>query len=432
MYFFSRACFEVFFLLLLSFFLFCGVTFSKETSHPPTDYDELSAYWNHLIQKGFTQREQITSGQMVITNHLTKISKNGDKSSVDRKITIAFDEKRRRVDRHNVFSPQNSFDDVGCVGCYKKDNRLLLHYSNYYAKREGKENDVITRTAMTIYDEKQLAENVLTKFWTDDFGFIPQYIGFFCHSRFPTNETVEEGKNYLLETVVDLGFLGEQDASIRWSGIDENSSPIVELVAPNFSITIVQEDHKGIPCKKIIVDSRFDEDSSVLKTLWIAEGQGGALRKHHIQCRGIVNYEELLEVDVALDEGSNIWFPSAWQYWRKNNGKPYISQNVTVSNVILNKPIPENLFDLKDIKILPAGVSVRWPANIVSQPHEGNLIWDGNDIVSQNIYTANSVYREGNNNKDRFSIFFLVNIVFLGMVLSLILWRYYQCFKRQS
>ena len=407
-YHFLQKTFGIVCLLGGSVLVSCETAFPQEISplkpQTKTASKELKEYLDDLFQKGFAHREQIKSGQMALTNHLTKISGSGSRSSVTREITIAFDEERRRVDRRNVFSPQSSFDDVGCIGCYEKSNRLLLHYSNFFASREGQVDDVVARTAMSIYDEKQLEENELTNFWTLDFGFTPQYLAYFCLYRLPTKDNIERAKEYLLINTV--GMLEVAD------------------------VTIIDEEYQGIPCKKIIFDSKFDDGESVLNTLWITEEQGYSLRKHHLQQRGIVNIEELLEVNVALDESSGIWFPSAWHYERKDNGKLRISQDGTVKNVILNKPIPESLFDMKDIKILPAGVLVHWYAEVVPPPHEGRLLWDGNDIVSREIHAMNLIAQPGD--KNRLKKMILINVVFLALIFASISWRKYRRLKKQD
>ena len=352
-----RILFSIVLPLCVCAFLLGGAALAQENPQQETPQKKISKeYLEDLIQKGFAHREQIRSGQMVVTNNFTD-----SMGSVSRKLTIAFDENRRRVDRHNTFRDKNSYDDVGCIGCYKKDNQLVLGYSNYtYASRgEKKADDVVSRTAMTIYDVKQLEENELTKFWNDDFGFIPQYLAYFSTSRFPTKKTLEDAKRYFLMNTVGMFDMAE--------------------------VTVTDEEYKGTTCKKIILETDLSKRNGkgiTRNTLWIAEEQGYALRKHFFQSIGtLVSYEELLEIDVALDNYCGIWFPSAWHYERKDEGKLRTSQDGTVESVTLNRAIPESLFEMKDIKILPAGVSVQWTAEMVPPPYQGRLIWDGSDII---------------------------------------------------
>lgn len=404
--------FQKIFFIVFSFFcglfLSCEGVFSQEDSKPETpsrekELKEYKEYLQDLFQKGWAHREQIKSGQMLIIDRLK--DRHG---AITREITIAFDEKRRRVDRHNIRSPKIFHDDVGCIGCYKKDNRLLLGYSTYYPRREGEADDVVSQTQVSIYDEKQLEENKWTRLWTMDYGFIPKYLACFCNSRFPREETLEKAKEYLL--VNTIGMLGEKTRT---------------------EVTITDEEYKGTPCKKIQFETNFTSGVRRLNILWIAEEQGYSLRKHFLGSTGSpYAYEELLEVDVALDKSSGIWFPSAWHYERKNNGEFRISEDITIKNVILNKPIPESLFDMKDIKILPAGVNVQWIAEMVPPPYEGELLWDGNDIVSRSIHATNLVTQSTNNIRWKRIVF--INTAGLALIFAMISWKKYQRLKQTT
>ncbi len=142
------------------------------------------------------------------------------------------------------------------------------------------------------------------------------------------------------------------------------------------------------------------------------------------------SHDEFLEVDVALDAGSGIWFPSAWHYERKNDGEFRTSQDVTITDVVLNKPLPEHLFDMKDIKILPVGVNVRWNATMIPPPAEGRLFWDGNDVVSHEDYISALIKTPHDKSRVRRIICFNVGIVFL--LLAACLWSRYRKLQAQA
>ena len=391
---------------------------------------ELKEYILDLLQKSFAHREQIKSGQMVVTKHyVVKNQSNGNvNSDQTRKITLSFDEERKRADTHNTGShfipspdapsPVVSYDSVGCIGCYKGDNRLLFEYTNFSPKRKELSeyllDSLLERSVMHVYDINQLEENIDAKHWTDEFGFMPQYLAIFCLDRLPTKERVAEAQSYLFVNAVDMLDSGGTD------------------------VTITEEDYKGTLCKKITFELQTVNSSrqefSILNTLWIAEGQGYALRKQHFQYDAMS--EELLEVDVALDKDSGIWFPSAWHYEKNMRGKPYVQENGTVKNVILNQPLPEKLFDMKDLKVLPAGVLVSWRAKLVPPPHGGQwgeLLWDGNDFVTRGMFAENLVASYAAENKSkRIITILLVNIAVISLLSGIYLLRYYRHLKQQN
>ena len=360
-------------------------------------------YIEVLFQKGLAHRAQIKSGQMVITEH----SKTRE-GEATREIAIAFDEQRRRVDRRNDF-PNTSYEEIGCIGCYKKDNRLMLSYNGIFNK------DELRKTNINIYDSVRLEEDELAKFWTQNFGLMPQYIACFRTVPLPTKETIEKGRRSLFGDTIDMLDTGA------------------------IEITITEEEYKGILCKKIVFDSEMlsltsGKNVKRLNTLWIAVEQGYALRKQLYESE---SYDELFEVDVTLDKESGIWFPFAWHYERNDNGKTGTWQKGTVKNVILNKSIPESLFDMQDIKIIPAGVGVSWFSKLVPPPHGeqrvGALLWDGNDIVTRGMFVENLLasYAAENRSKRIITILF-VNIAVISLFSGIYLLRYYRHLKQQN
>ncbi len=352
-------------MFVLLFFGCSSFVFCDEGKGPPNPVTK--EYLEDLFQKGFDHREQIKSGQMEILNELDNMDEERVVNKIRREIKIAFDEQRRRVDRHNEFDAQKTiYDEVGCIGCYKKDNRLLLQYSNQIAPG-FEDRPAAARTMCVIYDDKQLKENVLTKYWTNEFGFVPQYIAVFYLARIPTPEYVEKARDLLFSNTVEAAKYGHG--------------------------TVEDEDYKGVPCKKISFKSSNERLSLTRETsVWISEGQGYSIRKFFLKDEGgPFPSVELLEVDVVQDKASGIWFPSSWHFERERDGKLRTRQNGTIKNVVLNQPIPDDIFDMKKIDILPKGVHVLWQATEVPPPHEGKLIWDGNDIVSGETHGAHLI-----------------------------------------
>ena len=201
-----------------------------------------------------------------------------------------------------------------------------------------------------------------------------------------------------------------------------------------FNVTITKEEYKETMCKKIVFE-QSDQTSTVANTLWIAEGQGYAVRKHYYQCD---MYDELLEVDVALDEGSGLWFPTAWHYEQKrtDGNKRHSVDGGTITNIVLNKPIPDGIFEIKNIEPIQAGAPVTWRAELVPPPYgarTGELIWDGNDIVTRGMFAEGLVAKAAAENKGkRFKMMILVNVACISLIIALFLMRYYRHLQRQN
>ncbi len=358
-----------------------------------------------IFQKWLTQRERIKSGQMEIINEIENYREGSLHGKVRRDIKIAFDENRRRVDRRNEYLNKFVSNDVGCIGCYQKNNRLVLGYSNQFANRKPNE-DPTESTMCVIYDDKQLKENLLTKFWTDDYGFVPQYIACFYLSRIPTAKYAEKSKELFWNNTV--GMLGYAD------------------------VTVNNEEYKGILCKKITFESKWEEQGAIgLTTLWFSEEQGYSMRKFCQEIKGgSTSLKELLEVDVVQDKASGIWFPSSWHYEQEREGKLRTRQNGTIKNVVLNQPIPDDIFDMKKIDILPKGVHVLWQATEVPPPHEGKLIWDGNDIVSGETHGAHLIDIPPKGSRIRKLL--LINGAILCFIFAAVSYRSYRRQQRLS
>ena len=328
----SHPCHVIRFSIIVSFFAIVfsssGIIHAQEIPNKENAVEELKVYITDLFQKGLAHRKQITSGQMTITTHArTWGSVPGE---VTREITIAFDENRRRIDRTNTYSKNNFYDEVACIGCYKKDNRLAFNYDN---SQRGKDERL--QKSLMFYDTNQIEEK--NNFWNSQFNFIPQYMGIFRDRSFPRKDTIEGAKGRLMAGFISPLELFDPDRprpepshpshvyeiSVDWTGINDNSPLVAELsilisgpthrmVPIKLNVTIAKEDYKGTLCKKITLESSsFNFETNMLETeslntLWIAEEQGYALRKHQYQSKGSYPYEELLEVDVALDKGSGI------------------------------------------------------------------------------------------------------------------------------
>ena len=368
-------------------------------------------YIETLLQKGFAHREQIKSGQMSITSHWKRTNRDGNvEHDRNRKIILAFDGERQLVDEHNDYAPDISYDQVGCFGCYNGDNRLHFYYSNPPVGQREPKDVSIPQYGIDIWDRKQLVEDEISTPWTHHLGFIPQYVAYFSgNGRFPTKKGFEIYKNLLLANTISALESGYGD------------------------VVIAEEDYKGTLCKKLEFKSIIPGSIGAY-TIWIAEGQGYALRKQYYTSS---LHDETLEVDVALDKDSGIWFPTSWNYERIDKEGRYLlhTEQGAITDIVLNKPIPEGVFDMKNIKTLPAGASVTWHAQLVLPPHGeqrvGALLWDGNDIVTQGMFNEGLVAKMAAENKsNRIKTIVLVNVSILALICAIFLWRYYQHLKR--
>ena len=395
--------------------LFCERAFSQEVQ---SKKHETKEHIEDLLRKGFANRDLIKTGQMVITSRLMEAGGN----SRSHEISLAFDEERHRVDRRSVDmyrdTTQNMpYDEVSCIGCYSNgDTQLLLQYSNQFVGRREHADDLLSQAVMSIYDLEQIEHDEWNNRWTEELGFIPQYLAYFSTDRFPTKKTLEYAKGLFLSTTIDR---------IRPGTVD---------------VTITEETHKGTLCKRITIESKYSGGAAAITNLWIAESQGYSLRKHHFQFTGRESrdYDELLEVDVTFDNDSEIWFPSAWHYERNDGGNFSISHTGTIRNVILNRPIPERVFDIKNIEIIPKGVMVFWHSTLVPPPHgaqpTGELLWDGTDIITRKMYSQNMLAQMIEKSKServaRITKVLLINAIAIGIIVAIVSLRYYLRLKK--
>jgi len=383
---------------------------------------ETKDYILSLFQEGFWHRDLITSGQMDISYRFVTIGKGGkveNESSYETFVT--FDEERHRVDQRHTqrYNPDAGGTNiphvsVGCIGCYEGNNQLLVTYSQYENPNKPDE-----RSWLIVNDKGQQFEGrEWSNMWTTRLGFIPKYIVYFNGARpeyrFPIQEVLDEAW-YLLH--------GKSIRSLD-SGVTE--------------VNITDEDYKGTECKKIVLEIKWDDGFITRNSLWFAVNQGYALRKQHFQ-ESV--YDDLLEVDVALDEESGIWFPSSWRYERKHSsdGSPRFSEAGTIKNVVLNKPIPDKFFTMQELKTIPAGVPVAWHAKQVPPPHgaqRGELLWDGTDIITRGMYSQNMLAQMIEKSKSeraaRITKVLLINAIAIGIIVAIVSLRYYLRLKQQN
>jgi len=417
--------FPIVLLLFGGVFLFCEATLSREIVwHPGRQPiiipQETKDYILGLFQNSFALRDQITAGQMDIALRRTTTGQFENEGTWE--ITVAFDEERQRVERRVVLKNNRYAGgqnipriSIGCIGCYEGNNQLVVTYSQYVNPDRPNE-----RSWLIVNDKGQQFEGEeWVNEWTISLGFIPRYIVYFGGSvdnRFPTQKTLAQAWDLLYNN--SLGMLE--------SGVTD--------------VTILDVDYKGTKCRKVVFETKWDDGSVTRNAFWFAVEQGYALRKHHFQTGGSSpgDYNELLEVDVALDKDSGIWFPSAWRYVRTDgNGNPRVTEEGTITNVVLNKPIPERIFTMQDLKTIPAGIPVVWHTELVPAPHgaqrHGELLWDGNDIVTRGMFNEGLVAQmAAQHRSERFQTMILINVAVIGLILSIFFWRMYQRMKLQN
>ncbi|MDR1382892.1 MAG: hypothetical protein LBJ67_03450 [Planctomycetaceae bacterium] len=276
-----------------------------------------------------------------------------------RQMRIAFDKDRRRVDRTSMYMNGSVIDDIGCIGCYQP--HVILHYSNQLA-RDLDPSELVMQKAITFYDTSQLEEDLALKMWKKDYGMKPQYLVSFLAYRRPNDEQATIAKE-------------------RWWNLTLKLCEVSDVI-------LTHEDYKGVTCKKISFVT-IAGNGTLSQEYWISEKQGNSIRKIVLisdNTNHRMDYDENLEVDVSQESKTGIWYPSSWKYERCNDHKLRIREEGTVKKVVLNQPLPEHLFDMKTIPIIPKGTRVDWLAKSIPPPDEGKLIWDGDNIISSGKY----------------------------------------------
>ncbi|MDR1959820.1 MAG: hypothetical protein LBQ54_12385 [Planctomycetaceae bacterium] len=355
-----------------------------------------------LFMSVLRNREQITSGQMEINYTYSSVRDEKPMGKITRQLQIAFDKDRRRIDRTSTYQTGLVIDDIGCIGCYQPE--LILHYSNQLEKGVDK-SELVRQKVITFYDTSQLENDLALKMWKKDFGSKFQYLVVFLNYSHPNDEQVVAAKE-------------------RWWNLTLNSEVIWELS----KITLTQENYNGVLCKKVSFYTPLD-DGIMTQEYWISETQGNSIRKivHISDMIEESDYDEILEVDVAQESNTGIWYPSSWKYERNNDHKPRTREEGAVKNVVFNKPLPEHLFKMKTISIIPKGTRVIWSAKSVPPPDEGKLIWDGENIISSGKYGLKLINEKKNGS--RVVRIILVNVIGLSAIAASIFFRRYRKLK---
>jgi hypothetical protein len=383
--------------LILSLWL-CVPVFSQDHSSNVSKAD-IEKLFSSMLQN----REKITSGQWEI--NYTYANMEGEKAAgrVTRHIQLAFDQDRRRVERTSTYLNGFVIDDIGCIGCYQPN--LILHYSNQL-ERGLDSSELVKRKAVTFYDTSQLEEDLELKMWKKDYGLKPQYLVSFLTYRYPNEEQVTTAKE-------------------RWRNLTLNVWEMSDVL-------LTQEDYKGVTCQKVSFVT-IAGNGTISQEYWISETQGFSIRKIVFNSDMIKDRHscETLEVDVAQESRTGLWYPSSWRYGRdKNDGKPSIREEGTVKKVVLNQPLPEHLFDMKTISIIPKGTRVRWLAKSIPPPDEGKLVWDGEKIISSGKYGLKLINEKKNGS--RVIKIVLINVVVLSAIAASIFLRRYRMLKKKS
>ena len=344
-----------------------------------------------LFQKVIDNREKIHSGQLEIIHSYTHFSSGLMTDHAKHEIKFAFDTNRRRVERHNTLSTGQSFDDVGCIGCYMPD--VVLGYSNQMVIDVDK-NELTNQRFITFYDLQQMEEDKYTRLWNAKYGCSPQYLACLATHTFPSTKEFESHKEMFFRNTVERMYLSD--------------------------VLVEQEDYKGTMCKKISFLAHFrDEIHSYI--IWIAEEQGPTIRKMFHNSPQVVIYDETLEVDVVRDAQSGVWYPSHWRYERNDDNQPRMKEEGIVKNAVFNQPLPDHLFEIKNISCIPPGTKILWTAKLIPPPYEGPLVWDGKKVVGLSEYNF-GVARAGSWSSRRLFMI-CVNTAGISAIIAIICFR---------
>ncbi|MDR3109476.1 MAG: hypothetical protein LBU65_07300 [Planctomycetaceae bacterium] len=134
------------------------------------------------------------------------------------------------------------------------------------------------------------------------------------------------------------------------------------------------------------------------------------------------NGKKVLFIDRVDSETENyqdkIWFPVKLVYKRTENGKVTCDAETRIKIHSLNKPLPSDTFSPKGVSFLMPDTPVAWHLDRDRPVAEGELVWNGNEVVA-----ANELLREPTRLRP-FNIFLmLLGIALICIGLGMKFWK---------
>ncbi|MDR1957506.1 MAG: hypothetical protein LBQ54_00380 [Planctomycetaceae bacterium] len=343
------------FLFLIFFYHLNNIVIAEESSFTPDGKE--------ILKRIYHARTAIHKGDVVI-NTSTKVS---DHKSVEWKWHIRFDGQKIRadIDRFGV-------SDVICLGCYSKNTRLF-YTTALPSVPEGK-------MALTFYDGDeessplhQIPNPKWLGCWTEEFESLYYFE--------PALTFLNIDKNIIINVVED-DISGQNYWKVSLNQKGENMELFWSCwVDKNVWEKIVRCEHKMI---------KEGED------FFVAEA----------------NFE-----NVCYD--GKIWFPYKILSTRYEQKKLTRAAETTLKILSLNKPLQPEVFSLTGIDLLKKDTPVSWNLERDRPYPEGQLIWDGKNIVVMDELGHVKERMSKFHPIQKFLMFLGLSAVFLGVAMKL-------------
>jgi hypothetical protein len=192
--------------------------------------------------------------------------------------------------------------------------------------------------------------------------------------------------------------------------------------------TVVSDICKNVDCWK--VDWRFDYSyngmsTTVPCTLWVDKSD----TSHILRVESRFESNGILYIDGVDSESekyqNKIWFPTKLTYQRTENGKITASQNTQINVLSLNEPLPPDTFSPKGISFLKPGTPVSWAMERDRPVEKGELVWDGNNVVSRGTFEIDKIIAESTRFKPINIFFMLLGVALILFGIGMKLWKKY-------
>ncbi|MBX9790447.1 MAG: hypothetical protein K2Y37_16125 [Pirellulales bacterium] len=156
---------------------------------------------------------------------------------------------------------------------------------------------------------------------------------------------------------------------------------------------------------------------------WIDPQRGPSVLRMEVEFKDASRWlRNTIELEVAVDKPSGLWFPVKCHYERKSSRpREERTEDCTIQVISLNQPIPPEVFTFAGI-----GVPVGWPVSDRTRPDiDRQLAWDGQAVVT--VERAADTARAAT----RTNVIYLAGALVLAAVALVLLWRFFSL-RRQS
>lgn len=351
--------------------------FSNDADQPSLK-SEMTKEMEEIYAKTIEHRDKLKSCEMEITTTYTH-DKNGPVNGSSVFVKLYVDGDKIRAERHHSSKRFNiDSNQVYCDACINVPD-CYLFFDNYSTKQNPNVNGAIQ------FADKALLRKEDPKYFFPDFRYLA------CSMNM-TPKTKEP----LLDFFYDKLWLSNSPGPIIWK------------------VDIADDLYRGVKCKKI-----KQELPGTLRTTWISPEQGYSLRRIEQKiCDREGNVLECyeIEVEVAQNEKSSLWFPSKWNFYKKSVDGVETSNKGEIRVTSLNQPIDPARFTMQDIELIPAGADVIWALETEKLPPEWKLplIWDGKNVINKGVYSEEIINERKSESSNRRLLIISVNVILIS------------------